>query len=131
MDADPRAVRIWNARQTLLDELAAVPRALSHGDLHLGNLVAVGGDTVAFDWGQLGFAPVGADLAHLALSALTDPSPAYLAAVGNAFPHDAVLLGYRTTLALTGASRLHWMLSNQINVPVRYVDFIWTHRPPL
>lgn len=104
---------------------------LSHGDFSVGNLIANGGDTVAIDWGTVGVAPIGADLAHLALSSLTDRSPAYVDASHGEIPADAVLLGYQTTMALTGASRLHWMLNNQVDVPDHYVDFLWTHRPEL
>jgi hypothetical protein len=131
IDADPRAVAIWDARHALLDELGPVPRVLSHGDFSIGNLIADGSGTVAIDWGTLGLAPAGADLAHLALSSLTDPLPAYLAASHAGPPEADVLLGYRTTMALTGASRLHWMLSNGVEVPAGYVDFLWAHRPPL
>ncbi|WP_231116595.1 phosphotransferase [Motilibacter rhizosphaerae] len=132
VDADPRAVAMWEARDRLLDELAVLPRVLSHGDYSLGNLIAADdGDTVALDWGTLGAAPAGADLAHLALSSLTDPLPAYLAASLDGPSPDDVSLGYRTTLVLTGSSRLHWMLSNSVPVPAGYVDFLQEHRPPV
>jgi hypothetical protein len=130
-EGDRRAVDIWEARNALLDELGRAPRVLSHGDYSLGNLISDGDDTVAIDWGTVGIAPAGADLAHLALSSLTDPLPAYLAASRNGPPADDVLLGYQTTMALTGASRLHWMLNSQADVPHHYVDFLWAHRPPL
>ncbi len=104
---------------------------LSHGDYSLENLIADGEDTVAIDWGTVGLAPVGSDLAHLALSSLADPVGAYLAASEGGPPPSAVLVGYQTTTALVGASRVHWMLSNGAQVPDEYVGFLWEHRPPL
>ncbi len=35
----------------------------------------------------------------------------YFDAMGGIWSEDDMLLGYQTTLALTGASRLHWMLA--------------------
>jgi hypothetical protein len=93
------------------------------------HLIADEDDTVAIDWGTVGVAPAGADLAHLALSSLADPMPAYLRASSAGPAEQDVLLGYQTTMALTGAIRLHWMLSNQVPVPDDYVDFVWAHRP--
>jgi hypothetical protein len=131
VDADRRAVRIWEARDDLLEELSDIRKVLSHGDFSIGNLLSDGEHTVALDWGTVGMAPAGADLAHLALSSLTDTSPWYLEATDSRLTDDDVLLGYQTTLALTGASRVHWMLANQIDLPDGYLDFIWEHRPPL
>ncbi|WP_027346793.1 phosphotransferase [Hamadaea tsunoensis] len=98
------------------------PGVLSHGDFHIGQLVAAGPDTVVLDWATLGISPIGADLAHLALSTLTDPVADYL----SAHPENAaaVRLGYRTTVALTGTSRLHWMLSRGVPIPDGYADFV-------
>jgi hypothetical protein len=127
--ADERAVDIWNRRQETLARLERVPVALTHGDFHMANLVHRHGDTVVLDWGTLGLSPVGADLAHLALSTRLDLTNEYLAGVGSRFPTEAVALGYRGTLALVGASRLHWMLSAGLDVPPGYVDFVWANRP--
>jgi hypothetical protein len=84
--ADPRAVALWDARDGLLAALSDVPVVLSHGDFHHGNLRTDGPDTVVFDWGTLGLAPVGADLAHLALSTQQDLQDEYLAGLGGALP---------------------------------------------
>jgi hypothetical protein len=124
VDADARLAAIWSRRHELLAALRPVPRVLSHGDYHLGHLVAAGASTVVLDWATLGVAPVGADLAHLALSVLDDLVPDYLAGLHNRFDARAVQLGYRVTLALTGASRVHWMLSRGVPVPDRYADFV-------
>jgi hypothetical protein len=74
----------------------------------------------------LGVGPVGADLAHLALSTLEDPLDAYLAGLGGRFDPGLVRLGYQVTLALTAASRVHWMLTQGMPVPPGYVDFAIT-----
>ena len=132
--ADPRLRAVWARRGELMAALDAVPMVLSHGDFHAGNLVARDGTTVVLDWATFGVAPVGADLAYLALSTLTDPVPAYLdAGRMDAAGTDAaaVRLGYRVTLALTGASRAHWMVSNGIPVPAGYVEFVLAEGQPL
>ncbi|MET9022388.1 phosphotransferase [Actinopolymorpha sp. NPDC004070] len=126
---DARAEALWSDRGRLLARLASVPMVLSHGDFHLDNLRADAGDTVALDWGTFGLAPVGADLAHLALSVREDLVPAYLAAVGGRFEEHQVVDGYRCTLVLVGASRVHWMLARGIEPPQGYVDFLWANRP--
>ena len=127
--ADSRAATLWDARHGLLAALAEVPAVLSHGDFHQGNLRAGGPDTVVLDWGTLGLAPVGADLAHLALSTQQDLQDDYLAGLRGSYPEDLVILAYRATLVLVGASRVHWMLSTGHDVPDGYVDFLWTNRP--
>lgn len=127
--ADGRGARLWAARWELLDRLGRLPRVLSHGDFGIGNLRRDGADTVVLDWATLGVAAVGADLAYLALSTLTDLSPDYLSGLGGRYPSSAALLGYRATLAVVGASRLHWMLAAGHEVPTGYLDFIWDARP--
>lgn len=127
--ADSRAATLWDARCGLLSALTDVPVVLSHGDFHQGNLRGDGPDTVVLDWGTLGLAPVGADLAHLALSTQENLEHEYLAGLRGTFPEDLLMLGYRATLALVGASRVHWMLSAGIDVPQGYVDFLWANRP--
>jgi hypothetical protein len=125
VDADPRLAAIWARRHELLAELRVVPNVLSHGDFHADNLVAAGDTTVVLDWGTIGVGPAGADLAHLALSALDDLFTDYLAGLAGCFDPALVRLGYRTTLALTAASRVHWMLSRDLALPVGYVDFVF------
>jgi hypothetical protein len=130
LDADPRAVRLWEARGELLKRLSELPHVPSHGDFGVGNLLRRGDDTVALDWATVGIAPVGADLAYLALSTLTDLSTDYLSGLSCSHPASSALLGYRATLAVVGASRLHWMLAGGHQVPAGYVDFIWDAHPP-
>jgi hypothetical protein len=84
---------------------------------------------VVFDWATLGVSPVGADLAHLALSTLDDLVADYLVGLEGRFDPAAVRAGYRTTLALTGASRVHWMLSRGVPVPQGYEDFLLDQAP--
>ena len=124
VDADPELSGIWSRRADLLDALSAVPSVLSHGDFHPGNLRAAGSDTIALDWGGFGVAPVGADVAHLALGTLRDQLPFYLKGSVGRFAIGDVLVGYRVTLALTGVSRIHWMLSNGVPLPDDYVRFV-------
>lgn len=129
VDADERARRLWSRRNELLARLGALPHVLSHGDVHPDNLRADGPDTVALDWGTLGAAPVGADLAHLMLGARTALLDDYLAGAGGAVSRDDVEAGCRATLGLVGASRVHWMLATGAAVPPGYVDFLWANRP--
>lgn len=125
VDADPALAAIWARRDDLLDALGAVPNVLSHGDFHPGHLIAAGPDTtMVLDWGSCGVAPVGADLAHLALGTLRDQLPFYLKGSGGRFAIGDVILGYRVTLALTGVSRIHWMLSKGVPLPADYVRFV-------
>jgi hypothetical protein len=128
VDADRRAVQLWERRHEYYERLRDLPKVLSHGDFSLGNLVAHAGETVvAFDWATFGWEPIGFDLAHLALSAMDDPVPAYQTAA----PQHAELadVGYRCALAVIGASRVHWMLSRSVDLPSPYVDFLWDQRP--
>ena len=129
VDKDRRAVQLWSQRTAFLEQLAALPKVLSHGDFCLANLATDGDDTVAFDWATLGWEPVGFDLAHLALSALVDPTPAYRSATPRPGDADLAERGFRAALAVIGASRVHWMATNGIDVPDGYVDFLWEHRP--
>ena len=127
VDADARAIELWDRRWTYFDRLARLPKVLSHGDYSVGNLVFVSDHTVAFDWATLGWEPAGFDLAHLALSTAEDPTPAYRPA---ALDPDLAAIGFRCALAIIGSSRVHWMASRSMEVPNWYVDFLWEHRPP-
>jgi aminoglycoside phosphotransferase (APT) family kinase protein len=129
LDADPRLVDLWRHRYQLHERLEQLPLVLSHGDYSMGNLVAQGTDTVALDWATLGWEPVGFDLAHLALSTGEDPTAAYMAATPLGHPADAVNLGFQTALVIIGASRLHWMLSQGLDVPSWYVQFVCERDP--
>jgi aminoglycoside phosphotransferase (APT) family kinase protein len=127
IDGDPRLAAIWARRHELLARLRDVPTVLSHGDFHLGNLIAAGDTTVALDWGTFGVAPAGTDLAHLALSTLHDLVADYLRGLDGHVDAAAVRTGYGTTVALTGASRMHWMRSRGLQVPAGYADFVAAH----
>ncbi|MEU8076271.1 phosphotransferase [Catellatospora citrea] len=125
VDALPQAAAIWSRRHELLAELDAVPPVLSHGDFHRDQVVAGGDRTVVLDWGTLGVAPAGADVAHLALSTLDGSLvDGYLAAAGTRLDQGAVRRGYRLTLVLTAVSRLHWMLTRDIPPPKGYLAFL-------
>jgi aminoglycoside phosphotransferase (APT) family kinase protein len=124
IDVDRRLVEVWGRREALLARLVGVPDVVSHGDFSMDNLVAAGGCTVVLDWATLGVSPVGADLAHLALSSLEDPVEDYLAGLGGRFDEAAVRLGYRVTAGLTGASRMHWMRASGVPVPDGYQEFV-------
>jgi hypothetical protein len=124
MDVPDSLPRIWDRRDELLGMLAAVPVVVCHGDFHVGNLLAGDDVTTVLDWGTFGAGPVGADLAHLALSTLDDHLDAYLAGLGGRYDPELVRLGYEVTLTLTGASRVHWMLSRGVPIPPGYVDLI-------
>ena len=129
VDADPRAVDLWNRRESLLQRLASLPRVLSHGDYALDNLIARGRETVALDWATLGTAAVGSDLAHLALSASADPTTYFLEASKDFWRSRDVVAGFQAALALVGSSRVHYMLSRELPLPEGYVDFLWENRP--
>ena len=124
VDADPRLASIWSRREDLLAALRFVPEVLSHGDFHTGHLFAADDTTVVLDWATLGISPVGADLAHLALSTRDDLVADYLVGLADRFDPEVVRVGYRNTVALTGASRIHWMLSRGVPVPQGYADFV-------
>ncbi|MET7332017.1 phosphotransferase [Nonomuraea sp. NPDC005650] len=129
VDADPRVARLWRRQDELLGALARLPVVLTHGDFADGNLIAARDTTVALDWATLGAAPVGADLAALALSTFADPVDDYLAGAAGRFERADVELGYRATLALTGAGRVHWMLSRGLRPPDGYEEFILSRAP--
>lgn len=79
---------------------------------------------MVLDWATLGVGPLGADLAHLALSTLDDLVADYLIGLEDRFDAEVIRVGYATTVALTAASRVHWMLSRGVPVPRGYVDFV-------
>ncbi|MGW6502608.1 phosphotransferase family protein [Nonomuraea angiospora] len=126
MDVPAHIPALWQERHELLERLDRVPRVLVHGDFSHGNLVAAddGADTVALDWATFGVGPVGADLASLALTTLGGHLDDYLDGLAGRIDAADVELGYRVTLALTGAGRIHWMLSRGIEPPAGYVDFV-------
>jgi hypothetical protein len=130
VDADPRVARLWRRRGELLDELTRTPQVLAHGDFSAGNLIrAADGTTVVLDWATLGTGPVGADLASLALTTFAELLDDYLAGLEDRFDRRDVETGYRATLALTGAGRVHWMLSRGMHLPEGYQDFVVSQAP--
>ncbi|HEX6682177.1 MAG TPA: hypothetical protein VF062_05255 [Candidatus Limnocylindrales bacterium] len=125
IDVDARLRRCWERRDELLARLEEATFVLSHGDFHIGHLTATASDvTTVVDWAGLGMSPLGADLAHLALSTLTDGRllDDYLRGLGGT--EAEVAPGYAVTLGLTAASRYHWMRTRGVRVPDGYVDFV-------
>jgi hypothetical protein len=129
MDVNRRVVDLWRRRDELLNRLADLPCVISHGDYDLDNMIARGDETVALDWGTLGIAPVGSDLAYLALSALADPTPYFLDVAGGHWSTQDVMTGFQATLALVGSSRVHWMLSGGRPLPAGYTEFVLNNEP--
>lgn len=71
-DVDPEtrhlAEAVWGQRAEAFSVLDALPHVLSHGDALPRNLMRHDGSSVtAIDWDQLGYAPVGADLATFSM----------------------------------------------------------------
>ncbi|TDB84108.1 aminoglycoside phosphotransferase family protein [Actinomadura sp. KC216] len=126
VDVHPGIPALWSRREELLARLDEVPRVLVHGDFSHGNLMASadGTSTVVLDWATLGSGPLGADLASLALTTLQRHIVDYLDGLDGRFDTADVEPGYRATLALTGAGRVHWMWSRGMTPPTGYVDFI-------
>ncbi|WP_204056943.1 phosphotransferase [Microbispora corallina] len=133
MDVHPHIPALWRRRRELLKRLDGVPRVLVHGDFSGGNLIAAddGAGTVVLDWATFGVGPVGADLASLTLTTLGRHLADYLDGSAGCFDAGDVELGYRVTLALTGAGRIHWMLSRGMTLPAGYIDFITTETASL
>jgi len=123
IDVDERLRAYWDRRDELLARLEQMPFVLSHGDFHIGHLKATAsGVTTVIDWATLGMSPLGADLAHLALSTQRDLIDDYLQGLDGAI--EDVAPGYAVTLGLTAASRFHWMRTRGVEVPPGYVDFV-------
>ncbi|MEU8402481.1 aminoglycoside phosphotransferase family protein [Nonomuraea sp. NPDC048892] len=126
LDVHPRIPALWDRRGDLVRRLSRLPQVLVHGDFSLGNLRASkdGRTTVVLDWATLGIGPVGADLASLALTTLGRHLPHYLDGLDGRFETADVDFGYLATLALTGAGRVHWMLTRGMTPSESYVGFI-------
>jgi hypothetical protein len=122
VDIPARLRQIWDRREELLTAVQTVPAVVCHGDFHVRNLIAGDAVTTVLDWGTFSAGPVGADLAHLALSCGEDLLDAYLDGLDGRFDPSLVTLGYRITMALTAASRVHWMLSRGDRVPEHYLE---------
>lgn len=130
VDADPGIVKLWERRMELLDALLQVPHLVTHGDFSIGNLLAATpATTVVLDWATFGTGPIGADLAHLALSTCEDLLTDYRLGLDKTLDPAAPEMGYRVTLALIGASRAHWMLSRGLPLPDGYQEFVLSNAP--
>lgn len=68
----------WATDQRLRTALAVLPRTLTHGDAHRGNVLLAHDGAVLIDWGNARVAPAGLDVATLAAQGITPP-PAYRA----------------------------------------------------
>jgi aminoglycoside phosphotransferase (APT) family kinase protein len=103
---------------------------VTHGDFSIGNLLAATpATTVVLDWATFGTGPIGADLAHLALSTCEDLLTDYRLGLDKTLDPAAPEMGYRVTLALIGASRAHWMLSRGLPLPDGYQEFVLSNAP--
>lgn len=111
---DPRLTRIaelleaWATDARLRAALAVLPRTLTHGDAHRGNVLLDPDGAVLIDWGNARVAPAGLDVATLAAQGAAAP-PAYAA---PALPPD-----------VREVERL-WA---QVHVHVQYLGFAADH----
>jgi Ser/Thr protein kinase RdoA (MazF antagonist) len=86
---DPRLAEIaelleaWSTDARLRAALALLPRTLTHGDAHRGNVLLAPDGAVLIDWGNARVAPAGLDVATLAAQGATAPT-AYVEAVPDA-----------------------------------------------
>ncbi len=99
---------VWDRRAAVLDHLDGLPSALSHGDALPRNLLRHDGPIVtAIDWDQVGYGPIGADLASFGLWA-DSPAESLLDAytAGAAPDHRAAAeVGLACTTSMIAISR--------------------------
>lgn len=99
---------VWEGREAILDRLDTLPHVLSHGDALPRNLLRHDGSTVtAIDWDQVGYGPIGADLASFGLWA-DSPAEALLPFYtrGAAAEHRAAAaVGLACTTSLIATTR--------------------------
>ncbi|WP_151082383.1 phosphotransferase [Nocardioides cynanchi] len=110
------ADRLWSRRETLVQELDALPQVPQHGDPAAANLPGREGDEViAIDWATLGHGPVGADLGLFLQNAREEAEPlldAYLMGLPDGLAtREEVTLGLRVSAAYTSLSRAEWALA--------------------
>jgi Phosphotransferase enzyme family len=111
---DPRLAEIaellvaWSTDARMRAALALLPRTLTHGDAHRGNVLLAPDGAVLIDWGNARVAPAGLDVATLAAQGAPAP-PAYTAPA--------------TPPALREVERL-WA---QVQVHVQYLGFAADH----
>jgi hypothetical protein len=107
-EAHVLARAVWERRASVLDHLDALPQVISHGDALPRNLLRHDGPIVtAIDWDQLGYGPIGADLASFGLWADSPAETlldAYTAGAG-AEHRNAATIGLACTTSLIGVSR--------------------------
>ena len=115
---DPRLAEVadllvaWSTDPRLRAALAVLPRTLTHGDAHRGNVLLAPDGPVLIDWGNARVAPAGLDIATLAAQGETAPA-AYVAALGAAVAPPQ----------LRDVER-HWA---QVQVHVQYLAFAADH----
>lgn len=63
----------WSTDSRLRTALALLPRTLTHGDAHRGNVLLAPGGAVLIDWGNARVAPGGLDVATLAAQGAAAP----------------------------------------------------------
>lgn len=99
---------VWARRAAVLDHLDALPQVLCHGDALPRNLLRHDGPTVtAIDWDQVGYGPIGADLASFGLWADSPAEsllPAYTSGADPAH-RSATVAGLACTSSLIAADR--------------------------
>jgi hypothetical protein len=98
----------WSTDARLRTALALLPRTLTHGDAHRGNVLLAPGGAVLIDWGNARVAPAGLDVATLAAQGVPAP-PAY------------------APPALPSALREVERLWAQVQVHVQYLGFAADH----
>ncbi|WP_345611882.1 aminoglycoside phosphotransferase family protein [Pseudonocardia adelaidensis] len=111
---DPRLAGIaelleaWSTDARLRAALALLPRTLTHGDAHRGNVLLATDSAVLIDWGNARVAPAGLDVATLAAQGAPAP-PGYAAP------------------AMSPALREVERLWAQVQVHVQYLGFAADH----
>lgn len=109
-EAYPAALRerlgaVWSDREALLEAVEALPRTCSHLDAHRRNLFLRGNEVVAIDWGLLGLAPPGEEIASTLVGSVASGEVAVEDAEELASTlYDAYLAGLRDA-GWTGVER--------------------------
>ncbi len=67
-------LQAWSTDHRLLAALALLPRTLTHGDAHRGNVLLDPAGAVLIDWGNARVAPAGLDVATLAAQGAAPPA---------------------------------------------------------
>jgi Ser/Thr protein kinase RdoA (MazF antagonist) len=115
---DPRLAEIaellvaWSTDARLRAALALLPRTLTHGDAHRGNVLLAPDGAVLIDWGNARVAPAGLDVATLAAQGARAPAA-----------YADVLGATAAAPALREVERL-WA---QVQVHVQYLGFAADH----